>query len=55
MWSFLASHPHITPWMQFRSCIGLVLPLLHPLLMQPDPAARMGVWYENRVGKVSYE
>lgn len=42
-------------WMQFRPGVGLAFPLLQALLIQPDPPARMGVWYENRAGKVGYE
>lgn len=42
----IASQPRFMPG------IGLVLPLLQPLLIQPDPPASMGVWHENRVGKV---
>ena len=44
---------HPLALLSFRSGAGLALPLLQPLLIQPDPSARMGIWHEHRVGKMS--
>lgn len=39
----------------FGSGIGLALRLLQLLLIQPDLSARVGVWYDIGVGKMSYD
>lgn len=50
----LAPH-HPLALLLFRSGTGLAWPLLQPLLIQPDPSARMGIWHEQGVGKMSSE